>query len=159
MITNNLAPQAQEQPQVTEAQPQKQPKLSKVGEQIKLLQTQKMQAVELENYDEAKRLKTIIDALTEIQDEIERLDSDKIKAVEEERYDDAKRIKLRVDTLLSQALNPGQSLKEERNPSASRFKRPDSGGYNNQNRARWQFEDRKVPEADNYSGSHNNSQM
>ena len=49
-----------------------------MGEQIKLLQTQKMQAVEQENYDEAKRLKTIIDALAEIQDEVERLENEKV---------------------------------------------------------------------------------
>lgn len=53
-----------------------------------------MQAVEQENYDEAKRLKTIIDSLTEIQDDVERLDNEKLVAVQEERYDDAKRIKL-----------------------------------------------------------------
>ena len=37
-----------------------------VARQINMLQLQKMQAVELENYDEAKRLKTIIDGFTGI---------------------------------------------------------------------------------------------
>lgn len=40
-----------------------------------------MQAVEHENYDEAKRLKDIIDALSSIQDDVERLEFDKMAAV------------------------------------------------------------------------------
>lgn len=53
-----------------------------------------MQAVEFENYDEAKRLKLIIDGLVENKDEVERLEAEKLSAVQEERYDDAKHIKL-----------------------------------------------------------------
>ena len=68
--------------------------ISKVAEQISLLQSQKMQAVEQENYDEAKRLKTIVDALLTIQQDVERLEVEKLVAVQEERYDEAKRIKL-----------------------------------------------------------------
>ena len=66
-----------------------------------------MQAVEHENYDEAKRLKDIIDALSSIQDDVERLEFDKMAAVQEERYDDAKRMKLQIERLLSSALRPG----------------------------------------------------
>jgi len=40
--------------------------VSKIAEQIRLLISQKMQAVEQENYDEAKRIKTIVDALSGI---------------------------------------------------------------------------------------------
>ena len=54
---------------------------SKVAEQIKLLQAQKMQAVEQENYDEAKRLKQIVDALSAVQEDIERLETVKVAAV------------------------------------------------------------------------------
>ena len=51
---------------------------SRVLEQIGLLQTQKMQAVTMENYDEAKRLKTIIDGLAAIKDDVERLEIEKL---------------------------------------------------------------------------------
>ena len=64
--------------------------------------------MEQENYDEAKRLKTIIDGLTEIQDEVERLEMEKLLAVQEERYDDAKSAKLQVERLLASALRPAQ---------------------------------------------------
>jgi len=77
-----------------------------VAEQIQLLTSQKMQAVEQENYDEAKRLKTIVDALSGIKDEVERLEIQKMVAVQEEHYDDAKRVKLEVEGLLSAALRP-----------------------------------------------------
>ena len=40
-----------------------------------------MQAVEYENYDEAKRLKLIIDALSLCKDDVERLEMEKLSAV------------------------------------------------------------------------------
>lgn len=48
----------------------------------------------MENYDEAQRLKTIVDALTAIQEDVERLETLKLQAVQDERYDDAKRFKM-----------------------------------------------------------------
>ena len=40
-----------------------------------------MQAVDQENYDEAKRLKTIVDALSAIKEDVERLENEKLQAV------------------------------------------------------------------------------
>ena len=40
-----------------------------------------MQAVEYENYDEAKRLKLIVDGLIANKDEVERLEAEKLAAV------------------------------------------------------------------------------
>ena len=65
-----------------------------------------MQAVEYENYDEAKRLKLIVDGLVANKDEVERLEAEKLVAVQDERYDDAKRIKQQIESLLFSTLQP-----------------------------------------------------
>lgn len=88
-----------------------------VNDQLKLLQRQKQQAVRQENYDEAQRLKSIIDGLKAVQDDVEKLELEKLRAVKEERYDDAKQAKQKVDNLLESILGSlDQTSFQEKHP-------------------------------------------
>lgn len=58
-----------------------------------------MQAVEREDYDEAKRLKTAVDRLRAAGAAIAQLEEQKRAAVEEEDYDAAKQLKLEIDRM------------------------------------------------------------
>lgn len=58
-----------------------------------------MQAVEHEDYDEAKRLKVAVDRLRAAGVAIAELEARKRAAVEEEDYDQAKQLKVEVDRM------------------------------------------------------------
>lgn len=72
--------------------------------QIRRLQESKARAVEMEDYDEAKRLKHGINRLREAGAKILSLEQEKQEAVEAEDYDEAKRLKGEIDGL-RQAVN------------------------------------------------------
>ncbi|XP_024540141.1 centrosomal protein of 104 kDa-like [Selaginella moellendorffii] len=69
------------------------------GQRIQRLQQEKQQAVEEEDYDEAKRLKLLIEKLKTLGQKIKELERKKKLAVEEEDYDQAKYCKLEIEKL------------------------------------------------------------
>ncbi|KAL4436783.1 hypothetical protein ABPG75_003922 [Micractinium tetrahymenae] len=73
------------------------------AQRIQDLTLQKQQAVEREDYDEAKRLKVAVDRLRAAGGAIAELEARKRAAVEEEDYDLAKQLKLEVDRMRAAA--------------------------------------------------------
>lgn len=69
------------------------------------LETAKQHAIDHEDYDEAKRLKLIIDGVKASAAKFVELERQKQHAVEMEDYDTAKAIKRQIDALRAQALN------------------------------------------------------
>eukprot|EP00899_Mesostigma_viride_P016474 jgi/Mesvir1/24828/Mv22068-RA.1 len=69
------------------------------AEKIQEVHRQKEAAVAREDYDEAKRLKVVIDRLKEVGAKVATLEARKQQAVENEDYDTAKVLKLEIDRL------------------------------------------------------------
>ncbi|PRW58028.1 centrosomal of 104 kDa [Chlorella sorokiniana] len=79
------------------------------AQRIYELQQQKQQAVDREDYDEAKRLKGAVDALRAAGGAIAELEAQKRAAVEVEDYDLAKSLKLQIDRMRSAAYSNAMS--------------------------------------------------
>jgi len=73
----------------------------KTLEYLQELQAIKRQAVEDEDYDEAKRVKIVIDRIMANKDHLAELELEKKQAVAEEDYDRAKELKLEIETIRS----------------------------------------------------------
>nr|XP_024357275.1 uncharacterized protein LOC112273107 isoform X2 [Physcomitrium patens] len=86
---------------------------SSTASRILQLQEEKNSAVLSEDYDEAKRLKGLIDRLKIIGEEIKQLENKKQLAVEDEDYDTAKTCKEEIEKLHVQELLPDRQLAQK----------------------------------------------
>ena len=64
---------------------------------LQSLESQKQQAVMIEDFELAKNLRDQIDALKRAGSELAELERQKAAAIQEENYDEAKRIKMMID--------------------------------------------------------------
>eukprot|EP00474_Spongospora_subterranea_P010303 CRZ10761.1 hypothetical protein [Spongospora subterranea] len=69
---------------------------------IRELHDKKLRAVQVEDYDEAKRLKHVIDSIRSVGAQLSALEADKILAVQREDYDTAKIIKNKMNQIRRQ---------------------------------------------------------
>lgn len=75
-------------------------------ETIKALYRAKEEAVQMENFDEAKRLKDTIDRLKLVSGHIAQLEDRKKQAINSEDYDAAKVIKMEIEKLKQSVMYP-----------------------------------------------------
>ena len=79
---------------------------AKTAEKLRELARKKQIAVEMEDYDEAKKCKLAIENLQNVALELVNLEKNKQMAVEREDYDEAKSLKLQIQRLRELSLNP-----------------------------------------------------
>ena len=100
------------------------------SQKLKILNEAKLKAVEDENFDEAKRIKSIIDKLKAVGKDLADLEVRKRAAIENEDYESAKLLKQQIENLRSSALEERRREAPRRNPVP----------------AQYEFEDQKNPE-------------
>ena len=71
------------------------------AEKIREVSMRKERAVNAEDYDEAKRLRDVINKLREFGVKVKVLQEEKLRAVDAEDYDEAKRLKIEIDKMRS----------------------------------------------------------
>jgi len=74
------------------------------AEKLRALDEAKKRAVDEENFDEAKRIKNMIDGLKAVSSKLAELETKKRQAIEDEDYELAKLIKLEIDKMRSAAV-------------------------------------------------------
>jgi centrosomal protein CEP104 len=79
-------------------------------EKLKIMKTQQEEAIKIEDYDEAKRLKKLIDRIKFIGRKIHELEVQKKIFINNEDYDNAKIIKLEIDRLKSNLKNVDKNI-------------------------------------------------
>eukprot|EP01083_Nonionella_stella_P161666 529814_1 len=101
---------------------------------IRELMILKKQAVETEDYDEAKRCKLAIEHLQSSAKQLSKLEKEKKIAVEKEDYDTAKALKLQIERLRVMSLNPEQTqinpMRHNVMPMRPPSQQPSFGAYN-----------------------------
>lgn len=76
-------------------------------ETLKALYAAKERAVQMDDFDEAKRIKDTIDRLKIVSTQISQLEERKGIAIKNEDYDSAKIIKVEIEKLKYAVMNPG----------------------------------------------------
>ncbi|CEL99170.1 unnamed protein product [Vitrella brassicaformis CCMP3155] len=94
-------------------------------DKLRLLHAHKNRAIQLEDYDEAKRCKDMIKRLTDVGKALKELEDKKAMAVRNEDFDAAKVIKQEIDRLRSAALTPDGPISPAGPPSPPHASRPD----------------------------------
>ena len=108
-----------------------------IAKRIHALNKAKEKALELEDFDEAKNIKAMLESLKNIGKDLVMLESKKLKAIADEDFDTAKLIKVEIERIkngvLDKKQNPNQNINTNMNKSNANNNNYNKNNIQNQN--------------------------